>query len=398
MELVLNENEQITRVYNPEKRALNDAQTLLAEMLDGNMRTPIEFSFDGQELFSDDGSPLGPIFEDSLHEAGKLGPNLGFELRRVAHDKDEYGDMIAMAKGEMPNTMVVVRDYPKELWNAKRDLRGYNHKRKQTMLCVISWNNGIMSMHSQSLDQSDRTALEVLYGSMGEQPDAGELYGQRIHADLAPEDQKFLVDKLMRVYDRSMTAQHGGEWHAGRRDQRRINTYDFVCAQNDLVQAFFAEGRDTSLTGRNFYDLVAAMDTRLNKPAELVVPVSSQEKSFFLQGVASNPYIEMRMAGKSAVKEGKSWSGCGVTTSQKDKMSLKAKMRELGFGIGLNPFEDDEDDEEGELPYDFDTLMFCEEHQAPPGEDEDEVWCGPCGYCEPCDTEIRRRNKTAVKV
>ncbi len=400
MEQVLSKNQQSIPIYDLEKRALTDARTLLAEMLDGNMRTPLEFSFDGQELYSDDGSQLGPVFDDSIVDAKKLGPNLGFELRRVLQDKDEYTDMIAMAKGEMPNTMVVIRDYPKELWNATRDIRGYNHKRKQTMLGVISWNNGVMSMYSQSLDHSDRTALEALYKAMGIKPEKGELYGQRIHANLAHEDQAFLVDRLTGVYDRAMAAQYGGEWYAGRQDTRPINTYEFVCAQTDLIKAFFADGRDTSLTGRNFFNLVAAMDARLKKTekADFADVVPRLTQSFLMRGVMSNPYVEMRLAGNVAVKEGKSWSGCGVTVGQKEKATLKDQLRELGIGLKLNPFEDDEDDEEDEMPYDFDTLMFCEEHQAPPSEDEHEVWCGPCGFCEPCDKEIRKRNKTLAKV
>ena len=400
MEQVLTKNETGIGVYDPEKRALNDAQTLLAEMLDGVMHTPFEFSFDGQELYSDDNSPLGPVFDDSIKEAKKLGPNLAFELRRVMHDKDEYRDMLGMANGEMPNTMVVVRDFPQELWNAKRDIRGYNVTRKQTMLCVIGWKDGVMSMRSHSLDQSNRTALDAIYESMGQIAEPSELYGQRMHADLETHDQEFLLEKLMGVYDRSMKDQLGGEWYAGRQDMRRINTYDFVCAQEDLIDAFFAHGRDTSLTGRNFFDLVAAMDARLNKieikGAAQIAPNVPQ--SFVIRGVINNPYMEMRLAGNVAVKEGRSWSGCGVTVGQKEKISLKSQLRELGIGLKMDPFEDDDDDEEGEMPYDFDELMFCLEHQAPPEEDEVEVWCGPCGFCEPCDKKIRKRDKAAAKV
>lgn len=86
-------------------RDYNDTTTWFAEVLDGSMRTPFEYNFDGQELYADDGAALRPIFEDALQHAEQIitnEPVLSFEKRRRQHELDEYEDMIAMAKGSQP--------------------------------------------------------------------------------------------------------------------------------------------------------------------------------------------------------------------------------------------------------------------------------------------------------
>ncbi|CAN5439204.1 hypothetical protein BH10PAT3_BH10PAT3_6090 [soil metagenome] len=386
MEQVQAKTEQFGFDY--ERRKLNDTRTLVAEMLDGNMRTPFEFTFDGQELYADDGGELGPVFDKSIRQAERLGPNLKFEVRRTLLEKGEYDDMIGMMKGELPNTMVVVSDFPAELMNAKKDVGGYNVTRKQTMLRVITkTSEGRLLMRSQSLDGSDRKALETLYTTLGVTAEPGELLGQRMHLDLTVVNQEFLLDRLMGVYDRKLTASYGGDWYAGRRNARRINTYSFVCEQNDLVFAYLSREYGADPYSDSFYDLAAALDARLNK---LGVRSAAVSLPVYQPGILHNPYIEMRIAGSNARKDGKGYSGCGISIG--NKKSALDQLKELGLGTMVDEFDTDDEDEE-ETPYDFDTLMFCNEHQAPPKEDEDEVWCGPCGFCEPCDKEIRRRNK-----
>ena len=172
-----------TEVYDIEKRLQNDAETWFAEVLPGSMRTPFEYYDDGQELRAEDGSSLREVFEDAIVEARQLitdQPELLFELRRRQIEREELADMHDMARGVLPNTMVVLSDFPPELMNATQDVGGYNVGRKQTMLRVITFDGQKLKMFSQSLDQSDRTSLEAIYRQCGFQPEPGELLGQRM--------------------------------------------------------------------------------------------------------------------------------------------------------------------------------------------------------------------------
>src|SRR5690606_20043780 len=114
---------------------------------------------------------------------------------------EEYQDMLAMARGDLPNTMVVVSDFAPERMNATRDVGGYNVTRKQTMLRVITRSaDGKLKMYSQSLDGSNRKALESMYAFLGFDVRHGELLSQRIHTDIDKHEQELLVDQLMGVY------------------------------------------------------------------------------------------------------------------------------------------------------------------------------------------------------
>ena len=59
-------------------------------------------------------------------------------------------------------------------------------------------------MYSQSLDGSDRRALEALYAYLGREVQPGELLGQRIRADLPPDEQ----DPTHRQINRRLRRQH----------------------------------------------------------------------------------------------------------------------------------------------------------------------------------------------
>src|SRR6267142_776545 len=84
---------------NHELRIRTDTMTWLAETLNGNMRTSFEFSFDGQDLYGEDGGSITEIFDDSVQEAGIIAhenPSLLFELRRRLIEREELDEMKAM--------------------------------------------------------------------------------------------------------------------------------------------------------------------------------------------------------------------------------------------------------------------------------------------------------------
>ena len=312
--------------FNPEVRLYDDTTTLMAEMLDGNMRTSFDYFFDGHELHGRDNGALKPIFKKSIIDAQRLvsiNPNLAFELRRRWIEMGEYKDMIAMASGELPtNTMVTISDFPPELMDATKDVGGYNTKRKQTMLRVITKNpDGQITMYSQSLDRSDRTALEAIYGYFGEKPKPGELLGQRIYKDLHAEEQESLPERLTRVYDKSLESRYGGEWYGGRTPAEMLNTFDFVRRQDDLLSTFFAgSNNETTL-----FNLAAAMrkrfEARRNEKLTKVVHIDTQEAL----------YIELQQAGLEARAEGRTFSGCGMSLAASE-LSTTKELNIAGFG------------------------------------------------------------------
>lgn len=366
---------------NREVRARNDAETWLAEVLDGNMRTPFEFTFDGRELYAADGGACRPIFENALKDAqtfARTNPNLSFEVRRRQKELEEYYDMLAMARGELPNTMVVVSDFPPELMDATEDVGGYNVQRKQTMLRVLTWRDGKMTMVSQSLDQSDRRALEAIYRHLGVECEAGELLGQRIYLDAASERQEFLVDELMGVYDRSLQESRGGVWYGGRRAVRPQNTYDFVCQQADLVTVLADEFLKGSYDSEIVYAVAAAVRKRYI--GQTAIPVLHDTVYF-------DPYVAKQLlrqeiveAAAEAKSEGIRFSGCGVSVGA--SLNTEGQLSTNGYGNRTN----------SETNYSFNKKTYCRVCQAPPKKGENKKMCGPCGICKTCDAKLKASN------
>lgn len=320
------------RQYDKDIRRYYDTVTWLAEVLPGSMRTPVEYIFDGCELYANDGSGLGKIFHDSIERAKDLP---GYELRRRYIEQQEYFDMVGIMKGDLPNTMVVISDFPPELMQADKDVGGYNVSRKQTMLRVINKTGHHLKMYSQSLDLSDRSALENIYMYLGFFPAGGELLGQRMHLELDNKRQQSLIDELTNVYDSSLEARYGDNWHAGIRNARQVNTYDFVCQQSDLINAYLSNTSNFT-GGDSEYNLAAAMRERF-------VGESARPKIEF--GFASPvanilAYQEMVQAGQKASARGEEFSACGVSLFSAE-IGAVGQLEGLGYGSQTDKLPDD---------------------------------------------------------
>ncbi len=326
-----------------EQRRYYDTVTWLAEVLPGAMRTPFEYGFNGRELYASDGSPLEAIFDDSITQTESTYGRDSFEYRRVSIEKQEYHDMISMMRGDLPNTMVVVSDFPPELMNAKNDVGGYNIGRKQTMLRVLTKTpEGTLKMYSQSLDMSNRAGLEALYTHLGFMPEPGELLGQRMHIDFDQTEQDFLIDELTGVYDRTLEQKYSGTWYAGRKGEKPINTYDFVCQQQDLLKAYLlTTPRFTG--GSKDYNLAAAMEARYQSNGiRLTIPELSGRPAIAAHVLA---VMEMQQAGSRAQLDGKVFSGCGLTASAFEQRVLgslsEQQLLEAGYSKGLDTVQRD---------------------------------------------------------
>jgi hypothetical protein len=312
-----------------------DLKTQFAELVDGTMRTEFELYFNGHDLIGEDGRSLDKTTQDALDDAKDIvreKPNLWFEIRRRSIEREEFEELIKMARGEGPNTIVVISDFPPELMNTKKDVGGYNVTRKQTMKRVITRQlDGNMRMVSRSLDGSNREALEAICSHLNFEPAEGELLGQRIRKDLSPEQQETLDSELTGVYDTSLTEQFGGKWHAGRRPADYRNTYDFVCLQEDLLEECLRLDKLGWLNEEVMYDMAATMNKRFE--AEKQKLLNNPTAQSFVRPPTFNLgmlHQEMNLAGHEARQAGKSFSACGVTLGA-EGMS-ENEFEQAGYG------------------------------------------------------------------
>jgi hypothetical protein len=316
----------------------DDAATWVAEALDGAMRNDPEFSFNGHDYIGRDGRSMKAFIEKGVIDARRITlsrPELAFEVRRRLAELEEFKELVAMGRGELPNTMIVVSDHPSELMDIDHDVGGYSGKRKHTWLRVLAIKpDGKMVMYNQSLDQSDRDGLEAIYGALGFEAEPGELLGQRMHLEFDSDDQQFLINRLTGVYDRMLAAKYGGQWFAGRQDSDRINTLDYVKTQYDLVDAFARlKMTDFQAAEAMRYEFAAAMEKRFRE-RNIINPTRA-----VLRAVGNDIYREMYNAGQEARQAGKSFSGCGVTVKtgsspggDSQASSTEGDLADAGYG------------------------------------------------------------------
>lgn len=324
-----------------EQQKRYDLTTLFAEQVEGNIRTDFELKFTGYDLIGEDGRGMDEITKTALTDAEVMAnkhPELSFEKRRRKLEREEFRELVGMANGFGPNTMIVVSDFPAELKAAKEDVGGYSVSRKQTMLRVLSRKkDGNVHMSSINLDGSNRQALEAIYASYGIEPEKGELLGQRIRVELDEAEQESAVDDIRKTYDASMTEQFGGEWYGGRRPADRRNTYEFVLRQHDLIDECIRLDKLGWLNEEFMYGVVARMQERFIKYSEGDVAASIAVTSTELTAL----HQEIIGAGQRAGAMGKVFSGCGVTMGAK---GLKGSVSFKLAGYGNQSFDDEDGD------------------------------------------------------
>lgn len=370
-----------TFIYNPEKRLYDDATTWLAEAIDGSMNSEFAYHFDGQELYAEDGSPLGKIFYDALEEADRLPPNLYFEAERRQLEFEEYQQMLVVAQGDLPNTMVVISDFPNELADADQDIGGYNVTRRQAMLRVVSKrSDGSMKIQSQSLDGSDRQALEGLYRHLGaELPSEGGLLGQRVHLQMEGDtQQELLIDSLRNCYDSAMTAKTGKNYYAGIEGGSPLNTFEFVKQQTDIIDYYLGSVESIYDNQQLKYAVVSAINERFEKS---ISKVSSGIHHGLYEPLAVHPDLLVEQVWQAAARasaNNRVFSGCGGSISFGLDQSGGQELALLGYGNKTNEKQS----------YSFNKLQHCVVCQAPPEEGEQKKMCGPCGICRSCDAKL----------
>jgi hypothetical protein len=198
-------------------------------------------------------------------------------------------------------------------------------------------------MFSQSLDGSDRTALEAIYEHFNERAEPGELLGQRLHASLSEEEQLYLVDRLTGIYDRSLHSQYGGEWYAGRQGDQH-DTYNFVLGQTDLIERFVGMELQGRSNEYDRYNIAALLSKRFEqyKQPHLTIP-EAQLVSAGLWGVQPLDQ-QLLQAGNEARSSGRIFNGCGASVGP-DVPALstaEAQLKAAGYGNTLSGKDEDE--------------------------------------------------------
>ncbi|HSW85297.1 MAG TPA: hypothetical protein VLF79_01620 [Candidatus Saccharimonadales bacterium] len=333
-----------------ELRIRTDTKTWLAEVLNGNMYTSFEFTFDGEDLYGEDDGSLTEVFEDSVEDAKILAednPNFQFELRRRLIEREELEEIKAMAAGELgdTNTIIVVSDFPPELMDSKTDIGGYNTNRKQTMLRVITRDEaGKIHIDTQSLDQSNRPALEAIYNAFGKKPETGELLSQRIHRNIHPNWQNQTSNNLRSVYDGKLSQEFGGEWYGGRRPADDRNTYEFVETRlGDIIDWYTNQKMlNSTASDRMRFKLAATAEERFETfkngigTTRFNMTGNFHEASVSLHGLTNSPslQVEMSRAERRAARSGKTYSGCGASVSaeQEEELSTIDQLSNSGYG------------------------------------------------------------------
>lgn len=312
---------------------LIDEQTWVAENLDAPLEKPLSYRYHDDELWSEQGQALGSIFKDSIDHYDALArqqPELAFQARRSRAEYGEYEAMKAMARGEAPNTLVVVSPYPRELEGATKDTLGYQAMRRLGFIRVLTHeSDGLIKMWTHSIDQSDAAGIDNIYRSMGRTVDWGlDVLEQPVQLDI-PEtaDRQLLGEQLLAAYDMALTRRCGGNWFAGRNSEvERREAVAFVMSQRDLlethVDALIHVGPKSELADQLRYDFAAAMRRRFKG--------DTRHQDAADGSVAA----EMATAGREAAELGEEASGCGLTIEAGQvAQSTAAQLAEAGYKL-----------------------------------------------------------------
>ncbi len=314
-----------------------DTATKAAEALDGVMHSEFPLGYDGNDIYSrKDGTRYGVMMQNSLIAAEEMvreNPDVEYELRRRRLEAEELPIMLDMMDGHGQNTVVVVSDFPPELMNATHDVGGYNASRKQTMLRIIARNEaGELTLITQTLDRSDRRALEAIYETFGFTAEPGELLGQRIHVDLTDDNQSQLSGRLVNEYDKQLAKQYGGQWSAGRAvdsSTLRINTYDFVREQDDVLLPYVHSGMYGDPNAE--YGMMQLLSERYRAATKLaVVQPEYARQEGNIAFTDTQLIYALRQAAVHARSEGKVFSACGETITLTDR--VENDYQEAGYG------------------------------------------------------------------
>lgn len=319
------ERETQHRSFEKSQQLHEDVDTWLAEVLDGEMHSSFDFVPDGDDLTAEDGRHMLPVLDAALQHTireARINPLIAPEVDRSHAEREEFLDIIDMAQGNGPNTLVSIWEIPDYVLQHGADIGGYRYNLRRAMLRIAHrLPDGRIRIESQSLDSGFRPGFEALYDHLGQpEPRADVLYRQPIRCEIDEDQAAALREELRDRYDSALYLKTGLKHTAGRTEEPVVDTYNFVRDQHDLVDTFVATHAHKhmdEIDEDEYVNLAAAMKRRMEGRKVAAPDVAS----------------EMNGAGNSARENGETFSGCGMTVLSRANNTAEAQLAMLGFGV-----------------------------------------------------------------
>lgn len=244
------------------ERLKTDQLTEASERLNGAMENEFEYSHKNGDFYFQ-GQALKPIFDGGIRAAEeivKTRPWFMIELQRRHIERQQLNEQIELIQNvdwQNPLVLVHISPTPDAVLKDEVDLNAYDKERKKIMIRITEPTLDGVKVTSMSLDGNDRVALQAV----------GDFFGIAISDDASSEDilgMHFLAEKsqfggerpakvLRERYDKTMQAQYGGEWYAGRQDSEVLGTMQRILAYPELLEQHVDEiARLKKNLGKNF--------------------------------------------------------------------------------------------------------------------------------------------------
>lgn len=318
--------ETFERVYEQEL-------TYLAEGIDAPLITRFEQHMVGGRLEAIDGTPLRQMLKNGLETAvkgAKEDSRYAFHAQRAQNDLFELDAVEAMMRGEANiNTIISFSPFPHEaLEEHGKGLlvtRGYQPDRKLSFLRIYqNAGDGRLQTSTISLDNSNLDGFRDIaakYGVKIPDNETSDFFGQYLIGLQEERALANLEQELIVHYDTFLNSITGLNYYQGRASADRINPWDFIESQKDLVGFYFQrlnsmsehppvsrvvlERQKIELT----YSFWAAMKQRLDRyrRGQLSVPVSNKD----MLGDEQRLQLEIANAGQAAAERHERLVGCG---------------------------------------------------------------------------------------
>lgn len=215
------------------ERLKTDQVTEASERLNGAMENVFEYELRNDDFYFQD-QALKPIFIRGIkntEEIVKHQPQFGVELLRRHIELQQLMEQIEIRRNvdwSNPLVLVHISPIPDAVLHDDIDLNAYDKQRKKVMIRITEPTIDGVKVTSMSLDGNDRVALQAV----------GDFFGVNIADDASSEDilaKHFLAEKsqfngerpakiIRERYDEAMRLQYGGEWYAGRRESKVLDT------------------------------------------------------------------------------------------------------------------------------------------------------------------------------
>ncbi|MCA9350177.1 hypothetical protein KC874_00625 [Candidatus Saccharibacteria bacterium] len=323
------------------KQQLWDEETTrFAEAIDGPISTTFDFYLQGNELVSKAGNCLKALWKRSADEATKLAmvdPRYKeiAQIRQQELDEGELVDMLASEELGI-NSFIVISPYPEDVANLRGEQfineQGYDSHRKITFIREFTKIDGGVSLTTKSVDNSE---LELWSEIVKDQ--TTKFVSSTVDILSTPIIARDVnIDTLIHEYDQKLAEKYQQKFKQGRSEQVSNNSYQFVVAQQDILDYNL-----TKLENLASLDLPVEELLKLKKEHTygVMAAIENRYKKYLNGEMHSASHMsvpaEVGMSADSAISQGKSYISCGSTLtlasdSSQEASSLARVMQTAG--------------------------------------------------------------------